>query len=160
MVEPISVITLCVIGVMCLITVGRTVKDEWQEARAKRFSRYTQKTFDPASTNAKRIKFYNYLFTLLREHAESERIQTQTEARNSSTGEEATLVGDMTRFVWTRISGCQGMWLYIHPQTFAITMFCRDVTTRNWYLKRIEECLNDKPGLATKRFAVTEIWVR
>lgn len=154
--EPISIITLCIIGFMCGVTLVNSVKDEWRERHAKKFSNYAKRTFSSDK------KLYAYLFSMLREHAKSDLIVTQSEVRdplNTTSTKPVKVVGDTVRFVW-RASNSNGMWLYLNQQTLEITMFCRDVYTRDVYVRRLKECRQDAAGQSHKRFELTEVWVR
>lgn len=163
--EPLSIITLCVIGAMGLLSLYKTVKEQSQETHATKFSSYTQRRFHPRTTDATHLKIYAYLFALLQEHAQDEMVRKQACVRNPLHLDESDvlLVGDTTRFEWKPPGGSggkvAGMWLYFHEPTLDITMFCKTSRTRNFYMNRFAECLQDAAGKSHERFVLTDVWV-
>jgi hypothetical protein len=155
--DPISIITLCCIGVMCLVSLGRALKEELRESHEKRFAGYTRRPFSPLSTDPTTLKLCARLFGLLREHAKDPLVKTQSPVRDpfassaATSGKEVLVVGDTVHFQRLHSSVLDyGMWVYLQTEDLSIMVLCCDTETRDAYLRHLED--------PKQRFELTEIW--
>jgi hypothetical protein len=141
---------------MCLVSLGRTLKEELRENHEKRFSGYTRRPLSPSSMDVTTLKLYARLFGLLKEHVTNPLVKTQSPIRNSFAAvgtdeKEVLVVGDTVCF--QRIpASCMddGMWMYLQPDTLTIVFMCCDGETRDRFLAYLQD--------PEQRFELAEIW--